>query len=143
MPDENAETPPDAFDDGKPTETPEPEDDGPEVIQAHVEARPVVIETRNGQRNYMMTEMNGDDLAFWMARIQKRFGRKKKSEIGQKDFKGSHADLIYLCIRDDKNQRVPKVMIESWGARALNKLFAIAQDMNGLNDKVEEREGKG
>lgn len=95
-------------------------------------------------RDYTIREMKGDALGDWMNLLASKVGqadsrkKKKKSE----DFQGLHSELISRCLYDREGNVVPKAMINRWGSTALNKLFDMCQEVNGLKGTFEDTEGK-
>jgi len=101
-----------------------------------------IIEHNNVRKKYRIVEMDGESLAAWMKFFAGRVQMNRRGVPTRQKYEGLHAELIHLCLLDEEGNRVPKKMIERWGSHILNKLFSICQEQNGLDDRVEEAEGK-
>lgn len=114
----------------------------PEVINEHEEERRVRLSNRDGKlQDYTVREMTGNDQAWWMKQVGRRIQVSRSGKPIKQDYEGMHADLIHLCLYGPDGKKVNKTLIQSWGPKCLNRLFALCQEVNGLNDKVSEVEG--
>lgn len=119
-------------------EVQEPGEPEEEDIPDHMPARPIKV----GGRGYLVVDMGGAALSEWTALVM----RKVRNERAGKavDMEGFHAELICRCLRDRTGtKKIPKPVIKKWGAYALNRVFELCQQVNGLDGGSEDREGKG
>lgn len=117
----------------------EDQDDAGEILDAHQPDEFVTINDNGKVLKCVVRELgDGDELASymnWMSRQMRRGSAR--------DFTGMHAELISRCLYDrETGAKVPKAMIQRWGAKLQSTLFTKCQDVCGLSDKVEAREGK-
>lgn len=113
-----------------------------EYFEEHRKPKEIMIRGAGGEAKYTVNEMDGDPLADWMEIIGKRIKTDGKGKTVRSDFKGLHADLISLCLKDAQGNLVSKTTIRHWGAHLQNKLFEMCQEMNGLKDSDKDEEGK-
>jgi hypothetical protein len=120
-----------------------PKEDLYDVLETHVEPRPVWIRTKkDGQpERHEVRELGDKDLAWVMRRMGRRVQVVDGKPVKQ-DYEGMHADLIHLCLYGPDNKRVNKDVINGWGTNIKQRLFYICQEHNALLRKVEEEEGK-
>jgi hypothetical protein len=113
-----------------------------EVIDTHEEERHVKLRGESGNvEDYAIREMTSSDQAWWMKQVGRRIQVSRSGKPIKQDYEGMHADLIHLCLYGPDGKKVNKAVIQSWGPKCLNRLFALCQEVNGLNDKVSEVEG--
>jgi hypothetical protein len=104
----------------------------------------VVIEISPGvEKNFILREMIGDELAKWKDGQKARFEKDKRGNVvGFKSVRGLEADLISRCLYDKENNLVPAKEMTNWPPTILKGLAKDCQDLNGLTDEAEEAEKK-
>ena len=61
---------------------------------------------------------------------------------GVKTFDGMHSILLERCLYDENDKLVSLAELQNFPSRVLNELFAAAQKINALNQKMEGAEVK-
>lgn len=113
-----------------------------EVFHEHEVDIPIKIEKDGTVRDYVLKEMNGDDLGKWMKIWSGHISKNAEGTNTAEDFASFHSELISLCLYTPDGGRVAKAMIDLWGARIKNSLFGKCQVHNGLTEASKATAGK-
>lgn len=113
------------------------------ILDTHQPPMPVSLRHNGVVMKYEIRELVDEDFAWWMKKVTQRIQTGANGKVIRQDYKGIHADLIHLCLYDTSGRRVPKAMIDLWGAKVKQVLFAKCQKQNGMDRGAENEEGKG
>lgn len=119
-----------------------------EVLFTHRKPKRVYIEdSANGARTLCeIREMGEEDYSSWMKENGRRFQVVDGKMVRQK-YEGLNASLIARCLfyadGSQSGRRVPRAMIDTWGTALKQHLAAICTEVNKLNQRAVEEEGKG
>lgn len=108
---------------------------------------PVELEAENGGiEKYFLIEMDGtqrddflSDSASRMEVIPGEVDEKGNPKTRIKDYKGLYAKLLVVCMQDEKGKAPTLETVQSWPARVQTELYKLAQELNKLNEKEEEK----
>lgn len=123
--------------------TPASQPDEPLVFTLVKKEKPFDLTVEDGSvHKYKLVELDGAQRDQWLtAQAQKVKYSEKGTPAGVSSLMGIQASLLSLAVRDGANARVPEAKIQLWPASVLNRLFELAQKMNGL-DKAGMDEAK-
>jgi|SRR6516165_6618233 hypothetical protein len=113
------------------------------VFQIARQEKRILLEGEDGvKRRFVLKEGLGTLRGEWMNFMASRTKLDSKGGIiGMKDFRGMESWLIHRCLFDaDTGKQVPQKDIEEWPASLQQRLFKMAQELNGLQADAAEAE---
>lgn len=104
----------------------------------------VVLETPEGvDKTYTLREMSGKDRDIYLTKMGDKFRYNSQGQVaGVKTFDGMHSILLERCLYDENDKLVSMSDLQNFPSRVLSKLFAVAQKINALTQKLESSEIK-
>ena len=102
-----------------------------------LESVPVVLETKDGVKNYTLKELNGDQRAEYNKSFDVRFEMKdgKAQPIAGDNFKIiSGKEFLAMCLYDEADKLVPIGVIGKLPGRVVEKLHKAGLELSGLSD---------
>lgn len=104
----------------------------------------VVLETPEGvDKTYTLREMTGKERDNYLTKMGDKFRYNSQGQVaGVKTFDGMHSILLERCLYDENDKLVSLAELQNFPSRVLNELFAAAQKINALNQKMEGDEVK-
>lgn len=111
------------------------------VLSVRKPNKAVTLVGEDGKKaKYTIREMSGEDQAWWLRQVGRRFQVNRDGRPVKQNYDGMHDDLIGLCLYAEDGKKVPKSTIERFGVAAKNKLFALCQTHNCMTAAAEEEE---
>jgi len=107
----------------------------PVDLSLELKSVPVVL----GGVPFSLVELTGESRDKYMTEMSQRMKYDGKGKpTGLKSYNGLQAMLLTLCLRDQTGEAVKAADIQKYPSSAQNKLFEMAQEMNGLGELGEE-----
>lgn len=121
----------------------EEKDEDDEILPEHEpDVTKQVLQADGAIITYTIKEMSQGAMTTWMKIWGARI-RKKQTVETDKQYSDFLLSMICLCVYGPDGQLVTKQKARSWGHKLKFWMFQKAQEVNGLSDKVVQREGKG
>ena len=104
----------------------------------------VVLETPEGvDKTYTLREMTGRERDTYLTKMGDKFRYNAQGQVsGVKTFEGMHSILLERCLYDENDKLVSMSDLQNFPSRVLSELFAAAQKINALTQKLESSEIK-
>ena len=104
----------------------------------------VVLETPEGvDKTYSLREMTGRERDTYLTKMGDKFRYNAQGQVsGVKTFEGMHSILLERCLYDENDKLVSMSDLQNFPSRVLSELFAAAQKINALTQKLESSEIK-
>jgi hypothetical protein len=89
---------------------------------------------------FVLREFTGRKKGQYLSTLGKRVVLNDQGKVtGITNFEGMESSLLTLCLFDREGKAVPASTIDSYPSKMLAKLFAAAQELNGLTVEAEEK----
>jgi hypothetical protein len=104
-----------------------------ETVEVRTQLREIPV-TIDGT-SYRIREMTGTELSSWRKTDGSTFtiDEEGRASITGLDIKDPEVELLSVCLYDGSGKRVPPTTLRTWSVTALQTLYKIAQDLNGLS----------
>jgi hypothetical protein len=97
---------------------------------------PVELESASGVEQYELREVSAADRDCYLNKMAKRLQYGPDGKVGNiGNFLGAQADLLTLCLHDDKGVPVTEKTVQGWPAVVVSNLFDAARKLNGLDNE--------
>jgi len=100
----------------------------------------VVMETGHDEVHWKLRELDGAERNRYLNKMTKRvkIGKDGKA-VGISSFDGFQADLLTICLEDEKGCPVTKEVIEALPSKTQQLLFKKAQEISGLDNEDDSK----
>jgi hypothetical protein len=91
---------------------------------------------------YKIREMTGMELSSWrkVDGSTVTVDGNGNATISGLNMKDPEVELLSVCLYDDQGKKVASSVIRGWGTNALQSLYKVAQDLNGLTKESRDRQ---
>jgi hypothetical protein len=116
------------------------ETNGEPVYDLTLKEEVVKVKTKDGNIvHYTIRELPGGERDKFMNGMNKRIEMNPDgTPKGVRDHSEIMADLLFRCVFDEENNRIPISVVQTWPATLQEQWFRKAVALSGLNQKAEE-----
>ncbi len=95
-------------------------------------------------QDFILRELTGKERDKWMTSMATKVSIGKESSVS--NFDGIQANLLALAMRYSGGERSGEALsvttIQSWPSKVQTELFKLCQEMSGLGEDADEKEGE-
>lgn len=108
------------------------------IFKTTLKEVPVTID----DKPYIVRELDGQALSNWRKTDGSTISVDEagKATIQGLNIKDPEIELLSICLFDMEEKLVPQTTIKKWGATALQGLYKVAQELNGLTRESRQKQ---